>query len=163
MTYDELKELIPEHAKDIKLNLDNVISRSSLDAEVAAGCAIAAAISAGIETAPFEQLAGETESRAAKVAGALMAMNNTWYPYVEMSGDAELKGLPANLRMTAYASSGGTSKEKFEAYALAASIVGKCEFCVKSHFELLKNHYTVMQLRDIGRIAAVIKAVASVI
>jgi alkyl hydroperoxide reductase subunit D len=97
------------------------------------------------------------------VAGALMAMNNTWYPYVEMSGDAELKGLPANLRMTAYASSGGTSKEKFEAYALAASIVGKCEFCVKSHFELLKNHYTVMQLRDIGRIAAVIKAVASVI
>jgi AhpD family alkylhydroperoxidase len=37
---------------------------------------------------------------------------------------------------------------------LAASIVGKCHFCVKAHYETLKQEgYTVEQLRDIGRIA----------
>ncbi|MCY1227499.1 hypothetical protein D9M68_543010 [compost metagenome] len=50
-------------------------------------------------------------------------------------------------------------------YALAASIVGKCHFCVKSHYQLLKNEQgmTAQQLRDVGRIAAVIVAAANVI
>ena len=90
-----------------------------------------------------------------------MGMNNVWYPYVEMTDDADLKGLPAGLRMNAYATSGGTTKERFEAYALAASIVGKCHFCVKSHYDLLKKSgYTVKQLQDIGRIAAVVQAIS---
>jgi alkyl hydroperoxide reductase subunit D len=47
---------------------------------------------------------------------------------------------------------------------LAASIVGKCHFCVKAHYEGLKKMgYTVEQLRDIGRIAAVINSVAKVL
>ena len=36
--------------------------------------------------------------------------------------------------MNAYATSGGVAKKKFEAYALAASIVGKCHFCISSHY-----------------------------
>ena len=45
--------------------------------------------------------------------------------------------------------------------ALAASIVGKCEFCVKSHYKLLRDAgMSAQQLRDVGRIAAVIAAVA---
>jgi alkyl hydroperoxide reductase subunit D len=50
-------------------------------------------------------------------------------------------------------------------YALAASIVGKCHFCVKSHFALLKNEQgmSVQQLRDVGRIAAVVNAAAQVL
>lgn len=59
---------------------------------------------------------------------------------------------------------GGVAKAKFEAYALAASIVGKCHFCVKSHFDLLKKEgRTTQQLRDIGRIAAVVNAASQVI
>jgi len=47
---------------------------------------------------------------------------------------------------------------------LAASIVGKCEFCVKAHYETLKKEgYSVENLRDIGRIAAVINSVAKVL
>ena len=58
-------------------------------------------------------------------------------------------------------SSGGVAKKKFEAYALAASIIGKCHFCVKSHYELLKKEgLAAQQLRDIGRIAAVVNAAA---
>ena len=50
------------------------------------------------------------------------------------------------------------------AFALAASIVGKCHFCVGSHYALLKKEgLTTQQLRDIGRIAAVVNAAAQVI
>jgi alkyl hydroperoxide reductase subunit D len=81
-----------------------------------------------------------------------------------MTEDPNLKGLPAQLRMNAYATHGGTTKANFEAYALAASIVGKCHFCVKSHYlTLQKEGYTVEQLRDVGRIAAVINSTAKVL
>ena len=93
-----------------------------------------------------------------------MSMNNTWYPYVEMSEDDNLKGLPAQLRMNAISTHGGTTKGRFEAYSLASSIVGKCHFCVKAHYDTLKKEgYTVEQLRDIGRIASVINAVSKVL
>ncbi len=163
MNYDQLKESILDYAKDIRLNLDAVIQRSSLDPEVAGACAIAAAYAAKMDISPFKQFSNDQEAGAALVAAALMGMNNVWYPYVEMAGDAELKGMPAGLRMNAYATSGGTTKDRFEAYALAASIVGKCHFCVKSHYDLLKQHgWTTKQLQDIGRIAAVVAAVAQV-
>ena len=93
-----------------------------------------------------------------------MAQNNVWYPFVEMADDANLKGLPAQLRMNAISTHGGTTAERFEAYSLAASIVGKCHFCVKAHYEGLKKMgYTVEQLRDIGRIASVINSVSKVV
>jgi lipoyl-dependent peroxiredoxin subunit D len=93
----------------------------------------------------------------------LMSMNNVWYPYVEMADDASLTGLPAGLRMNAISTHGGTTKARLEAYSLAASIVGKCHFCVKAHYNTLREEgYTVEQLRDIGRIAAVMTAVSRV-
>ncbi len=163
MTYDELKNSIPDFAKDVKLNLDNVLLRSSLEPKVAGAVAAAAAYAAKMDASVFKQLTSDAEFTAAKTAAALMAMNNTWYPYTEMVGDSELKNLPAGLRMNAYATSGGTTKERFEAYALAASIIGKCHFCVKSHYDLLKKSgWTVKQLQDVGRIAAVVKAVADI-
>jgi alkyl hydroperoxide reductase subunit D len=104
------------------------------------------------------------ERDAAMTAASLMAMNNVWYPYVEMAEDANLSGLPAQLRMNAISTHGGTSKARFEAYSLAASIVGKCHFCVKAHYETLKTEgYTVEQLRDIGRIASVMTSVCRVL
>ena len=132
---DALKEAsIPDYAKDTKLNIDAVIKRSTLPAD------------------------------AAMCAASIMAQNNVWYPFVEMAEDPALKGLPAQLRMNAIASHGGTTKARFEAYSLAASIVGKCHFCVKAHYETLKKEgYSVEQLRDIGRIAAVMTSVARVV
>lgn len=164
---DQIKESLPEYAKDAKLNLDSVMKRSTLPPEEAEGCAISAAMATGNGKLLSFILASATnvqERDAALTAGSLMVMNNVWYPYVEMTEDEQLKGLPAQLRMNSIATHGGTTKERFEAYALAASIVGKCHFCVKSHYQLLKNNgYTVEQLRDIGRIAAVITALAKVL
>ena len=163
---NSIKELIPDYAKDIRLNLDGVIARSSLAPEDALGVALAAAFAAGSPKL-VEALRANTpaaEANAALTAAALMGMNTVWYPYVEMADDDDLKGMRAELRMNAYASSGGVEKKKFEAYALSASIIGKCHFCVKSHHDLLKKEgLTTQQLRDIGRIAAVVNAAAQVI
>src|SRR6266700_3449472 len=132
MDLQTIKDRIPDYAKDLRLNLDAVINRSSL--------------------AP------------ALAAAALMGMNNVWYPFVEMAAEPELKTLRPELRMNAYASHGGVDRTSFELYALAASIVGKCEFCIQSHYKLLReNGFSTQQLRDVGRIAAVVNAVAQVL
>ena len=163
-----IKERIPDYAKDIRLNLDGVLARSSLDQADALGAALAAAYAARSKTI-VDAIRGsgqlnDTDSNAALSAAALMGMNNVWYPYVEMTGDAELKTQPAQLRMQAYATHAGVDKRLFELYALAASIVGKCHFCVQSHYALLKQSgMSVEQLRDVGRIAAVITATANAI
>lgn len=165
---NEIKGLVPDYAKDVRINLDGTLARSSLPANEAAAVALAAAYAArsprlvaiirGASVLPV------AEANAALTAAALMGMNNVWYPYVEMSGDAELKSMPAQLRMQAYANHAGVDKRLFELYALAASIVGKCHFCVQSHYTLLKqNGMTLEQLRDVGRIAAVIAATANAI
>ena len=165
---DALKEQsIPEYAKDTKLNIDAVIKRSTLPVEEAEAVALAAAFATGnskLWTWVHSQLANRVEADAALTAASLMAMNNVWYPYVEMADDANLTGLPAQLRMNAISTHGGTTKGRFEAYSLSASIVGKCHFCVKAHYETLKKEgYTVEQLRDIGRIAAVMTSVSRVV
>ena len=165
---EQVKSSIPDHAEDIKLNLDAVINRSGLDEIDAHACALAAAIMAGNGELAYEismngPLMGTPEREAAKTAAALMGMNNVYYPFVEMTGDENLKGLPAGLRMQAYATHGGVSKKKFEMYALCASIVGKCHFCVKSHYEILKSEgMTVQQLQAVGKIAAVLNAIGKI-
>lgn len=164
-----IKECIPDYAKDIRLNLDGTIARSSLEGNDAVGVALAAAFAAKsrtiVEAIRAAGVLSPEEVNGAQTAAALMGMNNVWYPFVEMADDADLKTQRAELRMGAYASHGGVDKRRFEMYALAASIVGKCHFCVKSHFALLKNEQgmSVQQLRDVGRIAAVVNAAAQVL
>ena len=162
-----IKEGLPEYAKDTKLNLDAVLLRSSLDPLVAQGCALAAAFAAGngrLTTAIDAEIEDRKEADAALTAATVMAQNNVWYPYVEMVADPALSGLPAQLRMNSIMSHGGTSKKNFEAYALAASIIGKCHACITAHYQTLKREgMTVENLRDIGRIAAVINSTAKVL
>lgn len=166
---EQVKDSIPDHSKDIRLNLDAVINRSLLSEVDTNACAVAAAIAAGngelahaiITSGKFNEFPKELE--AAKTAASLMGMNNIWYPYVEMTGDPDLKGLPAGLRMNAYANHAGVTKKQFELYALVASIIGKCHFCVKNHYDTLKKEgMTVQELHHAGKIAAVINAISKV-
>jgi alkyl hydroperoxide reductase subunit D len=74
----------------------------------------------------------------------------------ELAGAAAHAGLRDTRR--------GRDKRRFELFALAASIVGKCEHCVRSHYALLKQEgVSVEQLRDVGRIVAVVAAAANAI
>lgn len=163
-----IKDRIPDYAKDIRLNLDAVLARSTLDPNHATGAALAAAFAAKskpiVDAIRASTAVDSAHAQAALTAASLMGMNNVWYPYLEMAGDADLKTLRAELRMNAYATHGGVDRTSFELYALAASIVGKCEFCVQSHYKLLReNGLSTQQLRDVGRIAAVVNAAAHVI
>ena len=164
-----IKGRIPDYAKDIRLNLDSTIARSSLEGNDAVGVALAAAFAtkSKVLTDAIRNagVLSPEEVTGALTAAALMGMNNVWYPYVEMADDSDLAQQKAELRMNAYANNGGVDKRQFEMYALAASITGKCHFCIKSHYDLLKNHQgmSAQQLRDVGRIAAAINAAAQVI
>ena len=165
---NEIKALVPDYAKDVRINLDGVLGRSSLPPNEAAAVALAAAYAAKaarlVTIIRDSEVIPAVERNAALTAAALMGMNNVWYPYVEMTGDAELKTLPPQLRMQAYATHAGVDKRLFELYALAASIVGKCHFCVESHYALLRTAgMSTEQLRDVGRIAAVIVAAANAV
>jgi alkyl hydroperoxide reductase subunit D len=114
---DQIKEGLPEYAKDTKLNLDSVINRSTLNLVEANACALAAAMATGngkLVTFIQSNIADATERDAALTASSLMGMNNVWYPYIEMTDDPNLKGLPAQLRMNAISTHGGTTKERFE-------------------------------------------------
>jgi alkyl hydroperoxide reductase subunit D len=164
-----IKDSIPDHSKDIRLNLDAVINRSLLSKEDTHAVALTSALAAGNGELAFAIMtSGELdefpkEMEAAKTAASLMGMNNVWYPYVEMTQDPELKGLPAGLRMNAYTTHGGVSKKQFEMYALAASAIGKCHFCVKNHYDVLKKEgMTTPELHHVGKIAAVINAISKV-
>ncbi len=159
---------IPDYAKDIRLNVGNVVGRSSLEPEAALGVALAAAYASKcrpiVDAIRNSGQMSETEVQGALSAAALMAMNTLWYPYVGMADDEDLRTQRAELRMTVYGTHGGIARQRFELYALAASIVGKCHYCVASHYKLLKeNGMTAVQLRDAGRIAAVIGAAAQVL
>jgi alkyl hydroperoxide reductase subunit D len=163
-----IKARIPDYAKDVRLNLDGAIARSSLPAREALGSALAAAFASRspflVDAIRNSGALEPADVEGALAAAALMGMNNLWYPYVEMAADPELKTLRPELRMNVYASHGGVDRRAFEMWALAASIVGKCHFCVASHYKLLKETgVSAQQLRDVGRIAAVVGAAAHVL
>lgn len=161
-----IKNEIPDWAKDIRLNLDGTIARSSLSAADAVGVALAAAYAAKSTflVEQFKSGLSEEDVNGVLTASALMGMNNVYYPFTEMAGDDQLRTLPAKLRMNAYATHGGIDKARFEIFGLSASIVGKCHFCVKSHYDNAKAAgLTIEQLQDVGRIASVVNAAAQVL
>lgn len=163
---DTIKKAIPDWAKDIRLNLDGTIARSSLSEADAIGVALAAAYAAKSPflVEQFKSALSEADVNGVLTAAALMGMNNVYYPFTEMAADEQLRTLPPKLRMNAYAGHGGVEKVRFEIFGLSASIVGKCHFCVKAHYDnARKEGMSVEQLQDVGRIAAVVSATAQVL
>ncbi|WP_028884141.1 carboxymuconolactone decarboxylase family protein [Taylorella asinigenitalis] len=159
-----LKDKIPDWAKDVRLNIDGTMARSSLSPVEVQGVAVSAAYALKnrylVET--FKEGLEESELNGVLTSASLMGMNNTYYPFAHLND--ELANLPAKLRMNAYANSGGIEKGHFEIYGLAASIIGKCDHCIKAHINGAKEAgYTTEQIQDIGRITAVVNAIAGVL
>lgn len=164
---EALENLVPEYAKDIRLNIKSVMNPYGIDGELDAPyIALASAVASGnhkVADLIDSFLTNEVDKKAAYVAASLMAQNNYWYSFIESVGDLDLTNLPANLRMSAISEHGGTEMTKFEGYALAASIVGKCKPCIKSHYKSLKDWgYQVEQLKNIARIAVTINAICKI-
>ncbi|HEY4318040.1 MAG TPA: carboxymuconolactone decarboxylase family protein [Herbaspirillum sp.] len=166
MQFSEIRDTLPAYAKDVWITLDGALQRSFMKPEIAAGAAMAAAISAGSKelVEAFEGLSNETEATAAKTAAAIMGMTNIWYSYLDLAESEELRQQQPGIRMQSYMTHGGVDKKHFEIYALAASIVGKCKGCVTGHIdELRKLGVTAAELRDIGKLAAAVNATAKIL
>jgi len=169
---DQLRDRIPEYAKDLSLNLSTVLStRGSpgLEDRQIFGTALACAVAAGnadllaaIERAGSEALT-DADVRGARAAAAIMGMNNVYYRFVHFAGQQDYGTLPARLRMNIIGNP-GVSKEDFELYSLAVSAINGCELCVKSHEATLRKHgISIEAIQSAARLAAVINAVAGVI
>jgi len=103
---DSIKQLLPEYAKDIKLNLANVLTEegsAELSSTQIHGIALASALATKqptlIKALMAEVELNEVEINAARAANAVMAMNNVYYRFIHLVNDKEFASLPAKLRM----------------------------------------------------------------
>jgi lipoyl-dependent peroxiredoxin subunit D len=163
---ESLRNALPEAAKDIKLNLQNVLQAESLSAAQRWGVAVASAVAARhapLQAAILEQARIEVEPAViddAFAAAALMAMNNVYYRFRHMVGKPSYSDKPARLRMNRIAKP-ATNKADFELFSLAVSAINGCETCVQSHEDVVtKGGLSEDQVNDAIRIAATIHAAA---
>lgn len=167
MTIETLKSLLPDYARDLRLNLGNLATDPSLSDVQRAGtfiaCAIASRNSQVIEAmvTEFAPALSAEQLNAAKAAAAIMGMNNIYYRFTHLTSNPEYGKLPAKLRMNIIANP-GAEKVDFELWSLAVSAINGCGMCVDSHEKILKDHgITTEQVQTAVRIAAVVHAVAA--
>ena len=163
---ESLRNAIPDAAKDLRLNLGNVLQPGTLTKEQVWGTAVACAIAARnpqLRQATLEDAllhVGPEVVEDAKAAAALMAMNNVYYRFKHMVGRDEYAQKPARLRMQRLAQV-ATNKTDFELFCLAVSAINGCESCVRSHERVVvEGGLTEDHVNDAVRIAATLHGVA---
>ncbi|MGF1454018.1 MAG: carboxymuconolactone decarboxylase family protein [Alphaproteobacteria bacterium] len=168
MSFDALKERLPDYAKDLKLNLSSLSREENLTPQQRAGSFLAAALAsrnADLIKAVDAEVSGDLNAEAregAKAAAAIMGMNNVYYRFVHLASADDYKTLPAKLRMNVIANP-GVDKADFELWSLAVSAVNGCGMCIDAHeAELRKAGLSSQQIQAAVRIASVVHAVAAV-
>lgn len=172
MSIESIKQQIPNFAKDLRINLGNV-----LDVEQAGdmtenqlwGTALATAI-ASRNNFLVDAIANEAKTRldeawmtASRTAAALMGMNNIYYRFLHLASNDEYARMPAKLRMTAIGNP-GIDKVDFELLSLAVSAVNGCGMCIDSHERVLKKGGIGSDvIQHSVRIASVMHAIAGVL
>ena len=164
---DELKDRLPDHARDLRINLGVIGSSTALSPQQAWTIALTSAATtrnrdliAAVEADAATQLEPKA-LEAARGAAAIMGMNNVYYRFVHFMGDGSEYGhMPARLRMQVIGNP-GIDKLDFELACLAASAITGCEACVRSHEKAVRERSgTKEQVQDAVRIAAVLNGVA---
>ena len=171
-TLDQIRDQIPDYAKDLQLNLGSVLAPTGapgLSDRQIWMTALATAIASrnAVFAHQVEQLArttlDESALKGAKAAAAIMGMNNIYYRFTHLIEDAEYRSLPARLRMNVIGNP-GIDKVDFELVSLAVSAVNGCGMCVNAHDAVLKKHGIGRDsVQSAVRIAAVVHAVAQVL
>lgn len=169
MSLSEIKAATPDYAKDLRLNLDSVLSETGapgLSAKQIGLVALASAIASRHEplvaaiAAEAAKHANAAELDGARTAAAIMAMNNVYYRFTHLVGEPEYQTLRAGLRMNAMANP-GCDKVDFELCSLAVSAINGCGTCMDSHEKTARKHgLSAQAVQSAVRIAAVVNAVA---
>ncbi|MCW5730965.1 MAG: carboxymuconolactone decarboxylase family protein [Alphaproteobacteria bacterium] len=166
MSIESLKNSLPAHARDLKLNLSTLAAETTLSEQQKAGAFLATAIAArnaevlaAIEAEFLPRLSPEAAT-AARAAASIMSMNNVYYRFVHLVSAADYKTLPARLRMNVIANP-GVEKADFELWSIAVSAVNGCGMCIDSHERELRRHGLAPEhVQAAIRIAAVVFATA---
>ncbi|HEV2607224.1 MAG TPA: carboxymuconolactone decarboxylase family protein [Xanthomonadaceae bacterium] len=169
MSLTELRDTLPAYAKDLRLNLESVLSEGGapgLTMKQIGAVALASAIAArhvpmtrAIETFASEQLVA-TELDGVRSAAAMMGMTNVYYRFTHLVANKEYETLRASLRMNVMANP-GIEKVAFEAASLAVSAINGCGRCLDSHEKTLRQHGVSAQgVQSVVRIASVLHAIA---
>lgn len=163
---ETLRNAIPEAAKDLRLNLGNVLQPTTLTKEQIWGTAVACAIASRnpqLRQATLEDALTHVAPEVVedgKAAAALMGMNNVYYRFRHMVGREEYAQKPARLRMQRLVQV-ATSKADFELFCLAVSAINGCESCIRSHERVVvEAGLTEDHVNDAVRIAATFHGVA---
>lgn len=169
ITIEQLKIQLLESAKDIKLNLSNVLTEQGapdLNKNQIAGIALASAYSIKNSTlitallSEVQTTLSEAEINAAKSAATIMAMNNIYYRFIHLVNDKDFLTMPANLRMSVVGNP-GIDKINFELNCLAVSAINGCGMCIEAHTQhLIKNGVSKLAIQSSVRIASVLNAAA---
>lgn len=167
MSIETLKNMLPDYAKDIKLNLSSMAADETLSAQQLWGTFMATAMAGrnatviqAIEAEASQKLSPEALN-AAKGSAAIMAMNNVYYKFTGMMPD--YRTLPAKLRMNIIANP-GIDKMDFEIWSLAVSAVNGCQYCLQAHEKTLREHgVSQEQIQASVRVAATVQAVSAIL
>ncbi len=129
---NKLRDLLPDVARDTRLNLQSVFQSTSLTPGQLWGVGVATAIAtrngevAQAVLADAREKVDSSDLRAvledAKAAASIMAMNNVYYRFRHMVGRESYSEKPARLRMNQLARPQG-SRVDFELYCLAVSAI----------------------------------------
>lgn len=169
MSLADLAQTLPDHAKDLRLNLSSLMTDATLSDQQKFGTLLACAHAAGV--APLVAAAEAEASaklspeaiHAAKAAAAIMAMNNVYYRFTHLASNPEYRTLPARLRMNVIGAP-GIDKADFELFCLAVSAINGCGACVDSHEKVLKQHGVKTEtIQTAVRLASVVNAVGAVL
>lgn len=143
MSIDNLKDALPEYAKDLKLNLSSISRTTVLTEQQLWGTLLATAAATRneqllkeISDEAADNLSAEAYN-AALGAAAIMGMNNVFYRGRGYLGGA-YDDLRPGLRMNIIGNP-GVEKADFEMWSLAVSAVNGCEHCVGAHEQVLRN------------------------
>lgn len=139
-----LREKLSEDTKDLKLNIQSVLTPEKLSHEQTWGVALAASMFLGDAALTDALLADATDAGVpdgviadARAAAALMAMNTVYYRFRHMVNDEQYTTIPAKLRMTRM-SKPTSDKATFELMSVACAVLEGCEMCVNSHIKSLE-------------------------
>jgi lipoyl-dependent peroxiredoxin subunit D len=163
----KLAEGFPDVAKDIRINLQNVLQTGTLTADQVWGTAIACAHAArndalkqAIEADARSAGVGDGVVADAKAAAVLMGMNNVIYRFKHVIGKEDYEKKPIRLRMQRLAQV-TSNKTDFELFCLAVSAINNCQNCMAAHeAAVIKQGLTEDHVWDSIRIAATVHAAA---
>ena len=172
MGINTLKESIKDYGRDVRLNLESVLSPEGapgLTETQIWGIALASAYAtknaqvAGAVAEDASAKLGPEVIEAAKAAATIMAMNNVYYRFTHLAEDAEFAKMPARLRMNIIGKP-GIAKIDFELMSLAVSAVEGCGKCITAHVaEARKAGVSNEGIQSAVRIAAVLNAAAQAV